>query len=254
MSVRPAASPLSNNDKPLPLPLPSPSPAAGATTTSRHSYTSKSSNSPSSAFQGLPSNLAMDNNTSSSSSLPAGRNSMGNLGTGTGAGGTGGLSPSSTSNNPPPNSNAARFRASVDAARTLYGTSSSSNNNNNGHQSLQPGSAAANSLSISSASNSPRPASGLGSKRPSSEMLASFAAGGAMNSESESSHFHNELYTVFLLHIVCSFDLSFNLSSSPIYPSRLARAKPVVPFHHVQIPSFLIWYNNNNNKHRRCFG
>lgn len=98
--------------------------------------------------------------------------------------GGGGLSPNigSTATSANNNSNnTARFRASVDAARSLY--------SNNGHQSLQPGSTLSGHAGAGNANNggqagagaSPMP--GSGSKRPSSEMLASFAAGN-MNTES----------------------------------------------------------------------
>lgn len=139
MSVRASVSP-SSNDKPLPVP--------------RYAARS-SSNSPSHSAYSTP--TSMDN-----------RHSMG-----------GGLSPnpSSSSSTSTGNNNAnssARFRSSVDAARTLYSSS-------NGHQSLQPGAAGMGNMGGLAGGTSPRPQSG--SKRPSSEMLASFAAGN-INTES----------------------------------------------------------------------
>lgn len=87
----------------------------------------------------------------------------------------GGLSPNLSNNSNTGNPNATRYRASVDAARSLY---------SGGHQSLQPGGMAGlnTSNNTGGAGTSPRP--GSTSKRPSSEMLASFAAGN-MNAESD---------------------------------------------------------------------
>lgn len=165
MSVRAGASPSSNSDKALPIPSSTRHSPSSYTGASRISSSSPSHNQ---QYSTPPPASNMDHHSSN-------RNS-------TGAYGQAGLSlnlasASLSSGNNNPNPNAARFRASVDAARSLY---------SGGHQSLQAGGGMAglnmSNNAASAAGVSPRP--GSTSKRPSSEMLASFAAGN-MNSESE---------------------------------------------------------------------